>query len=729
MASFAQTLRSFRSGGLSQEELLVELDHILQEGRADAGWMLTTLANEHDKHPLPTELHRALRSRIETAAGSQGSAAPAGQETQAQVADVDRTRLATAYDSNAPAPDPGKGSAPDSIRSRLGARDDEQRIKGIGDTLNNRFELKECVGTGGMSTVYKALDRRKLEANDRNPFVAVKVLNLEFRAHPDSLIALQREAKKCQSLAHPNIVRVYDFDRDGATVYMTMEHLSGESLGRKIGAPGFKGMPSEVALPIINAMGKALEFAHECGIVHSDFKPANVFITDSGQVKVIDFGIARAFQRADDSTAMEATRFDPGSLGALTPTYASPEMLEHKEPDPRDDIYALACTAYEMLTGRHPFGRTQATAARDGGLTLKRHKSLSRCQYKALQNALAFDREQRTPTAVRFLQEINARYTLQDGIALVAASVGGAMLVGGAVGYYLTRPDAGAPPLQDAADDMAVAAEAPIGPVRETTEDPDETSVPSPPEATPDLAKLEEPTPPPAVAAAPIPPPITLAAITPLVQRTPCSLIETALDGGTVTLRGYARESDIAKLQGELRALGGVDEVHSEMTPINNDKCDTLELIAPYWLANHDLGLGAAIEATRPGGRFQEGDNLVLNLATPDYESYVSVDYFALDGGVLHMVPSPRFSSNQAPADYRATIGDLGEWTVAEPFGTEMVVMLTTPEPLFDGLRKEYEPREAYLKDLKRRLEALQNKVGKDRIAADLVLIHTHPKE
>ncbi len=728
MASFAQTLRSFRSGGLSQEELLVELDHILHDGRADAGWMLSTLANEHSKHPLPTELHQALKERIEVAAGAQVSAAPAGHETQARVPDADRTRLATAYGPAAGAAQPRQRPAPDNIRSRLGARGDEQRIKGIGDTLNNRFELKECVGTGGMSTVYKALDRRKLEANDRNPYVAVKVLNLEFRAHPDSLIALQREAKKCQSLAHPNIVRVYDFDRDGATVYMTMEHLSGESLGRKIGAPGFQGMPSEVALPIINAMGKALEFAHECGIVHSDFKPANVFITDSGQVKVIDFGIARAFQRADDSSAMEATRFDPGSLGALTPTYASPEMLEHQEPDPRDDIYALACTAYEMLTGRHPFGRMQATAARDGGLALKRHKSVSRCQFKALQNALAFERDHRTPTVARFLQEINARYTLQDGVALVAATVGGAMLVGGAVGYYLTRPDTGSSPIEDAARDMAVAAKPPTNPVQEAPDAAvvrDTVSVPEP-EAPSELARLEEPKPPPAAAA---PPPITLAAITPLVQRTPCSLIETALDGATITLRGYARESDIARLQGELRALGGVDEVRSQITPIGNDKCDAVELIAPYWAANRSLGLGARIEAAQPGGRFQEGDNLVLNLATPAHESYVNVDYYSLDGGVLHLVPSPRFSSNQAPADYRATIGDLGEWTVAEPFGTEMVVMLTTPEPLFDGLRKEFEPRAAYLKDLKGRLDALQNKAGKERIAADLVLIHTQAKE
>jgi serine/threonine protein kinase len=280
-----------------------------------------------------------------------------------------------------------------------------ETIKGVGDVLNDRFVLEERLGEGGMSTVYKAVDRRKLEADDRYPYVAVKVLNMEFRAHPDSLIALQREAKKSQSLAHPNIVRVYDFDRDGSTVYMTMEYLTGRSLAQILRAPDFKGMPQEEALRVLEGMAGALRFAHDNGIVHSDFKPGNIFLTDTGEVKVIDFGIARAFRRPEQ-VDMEMTRFDAGSLGALTPTYASAQMLEGQEVDPRDDIYALACIAYEMLTGRHPFGRMQATEARDGGLEVERRKNLSRRQWKALKSALNFDREHRTPSVEQFMADL-----------------------------------------------------------------------------------------------------------------------------------------------------------------------------------------------------------------------------------------------------------------------------------------------------------------------------------
>lgn len=229
----------------------------------------------------------------------------------------------------------------------------------MGDTLNGRFVLEECLGVGGMGTVYKALDLRKLEASDRKPYIAIKVLNVQFRGHPKSLIALQREARKAQTLAHRNIVTVYDFDRDGSVVYLTMEYLSGKSLNRVLRAPDFAGMPYAKALPIITGMGRALSYAHERGFVHCDFKPANVFLTDSGEVKVIDFGIARVFQQpADDA---DPTVFDPGTLGGMTPAYASPEMFEHREPDPRDDIYALACVTYELLTGRHPMSVCRLT--------------------------------------------------------------------------------------------------------------------------------------------------------------------------------------------------------------------------------------------------------------------------------------------------------------------------------------------------------------------------------
>lgn len=406
----------------------VGVDRILSDGQADAVWLLYTLAtlsDEDAKSPLPADIYSAFREKLEALSQNEIAFVNSGVGHSKSVSHD--TLLATVYQTNSL-------QCPDIDESNLGAitlyGDDIDPIKSTGDVLNNRFELLECIGSGGMSAVYKAIDRRKIEAEDRHPHVAVKVLNLEFRVHPDSLTTLQREAKKCQSLAHPNIVRVYDFDRDGSTVYMTMEYLSGESLGPKMRESGFTGMPRDEALRIINNASQALHFAHESGIVHADFKPANIFITDDGKIKVIDFGIARAFQHDDT----EATRFDPANLLALTPTYASPEMLEQKQPHPRDDIYALACTAYGLLTGRHPFGRVAATVAREAGLKLQRHKALTRCQFIALKHALDFNRDKRTATVDQFLNEINQTKGAIGKSATALVIIG--LLVSVVVGYY-----------------------------------------------------------------------------------------------------------------------------------------------------------------------------------------------------------------------------------------------------------------------------------------------------
>jgi len=191
-----------------------------------------------------------------------------------------------------------------------------------GSVLKGRFVLEEVVGRGGMSVVFKAKDLLKEEAQDRNPYVAIKVLNDEFRRHPQSLQALQRESRKAQKLAHPNIATVFDFDRDGSTVYMQMDYLEGQSLDRIIKNKHFYGMPTAKARPLIEGLGRALAYAHDNGIVHSDFKPGNCFLTNEGIIKVFDFGIARA-AKLPDSEETELTKFDPGTLGALTPAYAS----------------------------------------------------------------------------------------------------------------------------------------------------------------------------------------------------------------------------------------------------------------------------------------------------------------------------------------------------------------------------------------------------------------------
>jgi hypothetical protein len=757
MVSLVNALKSFQSGSLSREELFAEVDQMLRGGRVNESWLLKTLEEENTKVPLPEDVHDVVHNRIEKAAEikqgeTSGGAVPGVDGDQFVDPDESRTRLATSLylhetgssdagtDIGSPAP-PGEAMGVSSVP-------ETERMKGKGDILNNRFVLEECIGAGGMSTVYKALDRRKLEADDRYPYVAVKVLNLEFRAHPDSLIALQREAKKSQSLAHPNIVRVYDFDRDGSTVYMTMEYLPGESLAQILRAPGFKGFPRDEAMRILEGIACALIFAHSNGIIHADFKPANVILTDNGEVKVIDFGIARAFKRPDDSD-MEVTRFDPGSLGALTPTYASPEMLEQQEPDPRDDVYALACIAYEMLTGRHPFGRMQATEARDGGLQLERKKNLTRRQTKALKAALAFDRDKRTANVEQFLHDIRPKSAVSVpapvfamGKALLVTLLGGSAYyfgIAGVIDHYFSKPVE----VADAVDAESLGRveiaglqalehqQALQSPAGRAAENPGNTAYPeqkSQPVRQQQLAKMSEP-----VQADPInnsQPELSLATVMPVLDQLPCSVFNVSVKEGAVQLQGYvSRQLDIKKLEKQILALPGAKKLSANLKQVVDTKCPIVELYAPYWTGRSGAGHNSlTIQSKGKANELIEGEPLVVEIKTPAYESYVNVDYYSLDGGVVHMIPGPRARDNQAPPNYAATIGDLNEWTVSEPFGEEMVAVLMTPEPLFDQLRDEYETKNEYLAAVQKQLERITKKSGKDKITADFVMINTKPK-
>lgn len=301
-----------------------------------------------------------------------------------------------------------------------------------GSVLKERFVLEEVIGRGGMGIVFKSRDTLQEEMQDRNPYVAIKVLNEDFKKHPESLKALQREARKAQNLAHPNIATVFNFDRDGGNVFVVMELLDGESLDKLIKRSD-GGIPVNEALRITEGLGRALAYAHDKGVIHSDFKPANAFLTKDGAVKVFDFGIARAARRGTHVAGTE-TLFDAGTLGALTPAYASCEMIEGGEPDPRDDVYALACVAYELLTGTHPFGKQSAVKARDAKLVPKPVKGLSRRQWQGLRRGLAFEREQRTPSVEQFLQDIRP---LKLPIKTMIAGGVGAVVLLALLGVFL----------------------------------------------------------------------------------------------------------------------------------------------------------------------------------------------------------------------------------------------------------------------------------------------------
>jgi hypothetical protein len=316
----------------------------------------------------------------------------------------------------------------------------EQPPLETGTIIRGRYVLERLIGSGGMGQVWKAKDLVSERARDPNPFVAIKLLNANFEADPDSFVSLQRETKKSQELAHPNVVTVYAFDTDdggSGRAFMSMELLEGKTLDDFIGAHP-KGLTRTEALPLIVGMAKGLEYAHKKGIVHSDFKPGNVFVTADGTPKVLDFGIARAakiagVERREDS-------FDAGSLGGLTLAYAAPEMIEQREPHPADDVYALGLIACELLTGKPPFNYRSAVDVRDAGTVLPRIRSIRRYEWQAIRRALEFDRSKRWQNAGEFLRAYEGKSIAAAALAALAVCLALAAGVFWYQGYAASRP-------------------------------------------------------------------------------------------------------------------------------------------------------------------------------------------------------------------------------------------------------------------------------------------------
>ena len=423
MMQFGQAIQLFRSGSLTRDQFLSEIDRQVSEHQVQPDFLRTELEREHAVLPFPRDLLEVLSRRI------------VGWRPDATV-------LRSAEDGRTLVQGPPLVDDSRTILMDL-AGDGDQHTPAhhskrapveIGTVLQGRFSLSELVGEGGMSRVYKAFDLRRVEAGSRDPYLAVKVLTVPFSHYFGSIQSLHSEAHKLQSLTHPNIVRVIDVDRDGQTVFMTMEFLSGEPLNRRLKRGNFGATDGQRPDAIVLAIASALEFAHRTGIVHGDLKPGNVIVTTGGEVKVIDFGIARFIAKPKQAGDEADTQWE--KLEAVSPTYASPEMLEDQEPDPRDDVYALACIAYELFTGVHPFGRIPATEARDMGMKVTRPANMSARQFRAICDGLQFDRKRRTASARAFADAFAGKRSPQPvfGFAIAALAI-----VALLIGFYINR--------------------------------------------------------------------------------------------------------------------------------------------------------------------------------------------------------------------------------------------------------------------------------------------------
>ncbi len=633
------------------------------------------------------------------------------------------------------------------------------------------YEIHAILGRGGFGITYVALD------TNLNHEVAIKEFlptDIAMRASDSSIQPISDEhtetfawglgrfITEAQTLAqfrHPNIVLVHSVFEANGTAYMVMEYEKGESLGQAYTANRLTTEADLLAL--LHPLMDGLQRIHEAGFVHRDIKPNNIYLRDDGRPVLLDFGSAR--QALGVETRTLTTLVSPG----YAPFEQYNATRESDKQGPWTDIYALGATIYRGMSGKSPVDAlARANAKLEGSKDiLEPAVELGRGKFSqpflaAIDKALGFAPEERPQSIIEWRAMLPE---WGDAATVAAATVGGprpgqidreaptqvspdtgpedhftndGTLI---VGADVPRPGATAAAKSSMKNTVlvlvAVVAVVGIGiavwRMQTTTalmEGPKVTAT-----APAAVTKSSEPssagTPTTQAATAPKP---SLDEVATLLGTIPCSVLQASMHDRSALVRGYVAGPKVMKrIEDSLGKVAGITEVKNEIQELPRIYCQTLELYAPYWKANRDAGFGTAIGTPNASNAFVEGERLVVDIGTPTYKSWLYVDYFAQDGSVVHMMPSPGEVFNQG--DTRDSFqlgeaGDIGLWEVAPPFGTEMVVVLATSAPVFESPRGELEQGNDYRAALRKRLKALESKSRKAKISADFVVIETEPR-
>jgi serine/threonine protein kinase len=441
--SFAEWLEDLAAGGCDWQVMFRGVLPALNAD-PDSGWELLALVDQHYRlHRISEQDFQGLNSSLQAlllgthaGAGAPSPKAPAvtapsvsapsvAPEVTVQIAasaiKPPPVKAPAVHAAAVKAPavkTPAPNAQPAVPKTQAAERKAEPLLKSVADTgqslrprtlvvdevLRNRYRVRGILGHGGMGTVYAAIDEFRLDQSDGGQRVAIKVLHTEIIKRPKLVAELRAEFQRLQSLSHPNIVRVHDFDRDDDLTFFTMEQLSGAPLSRVLAKHTSAPLHRPYALTIIRQVGAAVAYAHSRGVVHGDLNPGNIFITDQGEVRVLDFGASyRHYHEPTIPDLEELAR-----TAVATPSYASCDVLQGGPANVRDDLYAMACVSYVLLTGRHPFRGLNALQARAARMSPRRPVALSVRQWRALRAGLRFDREQRPGDMQEWLDQLSA---------------------------------------------------------------------------------------------------------------------------------------------------------------------------------------------------------------------------------------------------------------------------------------------------------------------------------
>ncbi len=592
-------------------------------------------------------------------------------------------------------------------------------------TKLGKYELEPVpIGEGGMAVVYKGRDPHLGQP------VAIKVI---LKAHLEGPRAnelrerFKTEAIAGQRLRHPNIVPVYAYGEQQDCPYIVMKFVEGKQL-KKVLDDGYRYSVTE-ALSIMEQLLEALDYAHSEGVVHRDIKPSNILYSERGRILVADFGIAKV-----DASTLTRTGIAMGTYG-----YMAPEQCLGTGSDHRADIFAAGVILYQLLTGERPFHADSEAAVMYQTLNVEPVKPSDRNGQipfvldGVVAKAMAKRREERYQSAREFAS------ALMQAVASPPSRPGAAMeslptIPGMVAGLEARRQSKISKKMLATAGIFIVVS---IWFLAQK-----EVRVPKP-----DLgaASPESAVPPASGSAAQSDggPSETVSPITQMLTRqlgdivasVECAELETTLTAfGEVVLSGYLKPEDRESVERKIARLPGVKAVLFKAETLAWPYCELRRLLGPYEAANDshrdERGRPSGVRLTphRPDGWYQEGERLVLTLTAPDLNSHLYVDYFMIDGSVVHQFPVTASQQERQPPFKDFHLGEGGgarQWQVAPPFGSEMLVAIAAQDPLFDAPRPEMDASKDYLPALTQALQRARTKGS--IVLADLQRITTSP--
>lgn len=279
------------------------------------------------------------------------------------------------------------------------------------DIIYEKYRLISRIGIGGMTEIWKAeiLDSIRQEIQGSH-YTAISFINAKFSSHSMAQKVFEHQFRIACLMKHPNIIKVYEYavDEKKHLSFIVMELLEGKTLYQAFRDNSLHEYKKEKRFKLIKEIAQAINCVHQVGFVHSDIKPDNIFLLKNGKIKLYDFSISRK-QHGFISQDIKLTEFDISSLGALTHSYASLEMLRGESADMADDVYSFALVVYYILTSEHAFEHLTAEQAASKKIQVKRIASLSKRQNEAIITALSFERTKRFKTIEEFWQVLKPR--------------------------------------------------------------------------------------------------------------------------------------------------------------------------------------------------------------------------------------------------------------------------------------------------------------------------------